>query len=95
MGKITVIGLGLEKGDITLSALNVINSGVKLIARTNLAVSYNQIKELVGEIPSLDFVYQKSRNFGGRSRNENASYFKMCSQGNASHRRQACYAVSC
>ena len=69
MGKIIAIGLGLDKEDITLKALNVIKSGVKLIARTNLAVSYNQIKELVGDVPSLDYVYQKSRNFNTLNKN--------------------------
>ncbi|MBO5713320.1 MAG: nucleoside triphosphate pyrophosphohydrolase [Clostridia bacterium] len=69
MGKITVVGLGLSKGDITLSALNVIKSGVKLIARTSLAVSYNQVTDLVGEVPSLDFVYKKSRNFDTLNKN--------------------------
>ena len=69
MGKITAIGLGLTEGDITLKAYEIIKSGAKLIARTNLAVSYEGVKKLVGDIPTLDSVYLKSRNFDTLNKN--------------------------
>lgn len=69
MYKITAIGLGNEKGDITLNAYEIIKSGVKLIVRTNLAASYNAVKDIVGNVESLDYVYEKSRNFDTLNKN--------------------------
>ena len=81
MYKITAIGLGLDENDVTLKAVEVIKSGVKLVARTNLALSYNTVKNLVGEVPSLDYCYEKSRNFDTLNKNlakEVISMAKTC-----------------
>ena len=62
MNKITVIGLGVDKKDLSSYAENIIKSGVKLIARTGLTESYKNLLTMVSDISTLDFVYEKSRN---------------------------------
>lgn len=66
MHKITVIGLGSEAKDLSLQAFEVISSHKNVIARTALTNSY---KALNKDIKSLDFIYQKSRNFDTLNKN--------------------------
>ncbi len=63
MNSLVIIGLGLKEGDLTLNGLNEINNSQKLVVRTNKTLSYNTIKDMKKEIVSLDYVYEKSRNF--------------------------------
>ncbi len=63
MNSLVIIGLGLKEGDLTLNGLNEINKSQKLVVRTNKTLSYNNIKDMGKEIVSLDYVYEKSRNF--------------------------------
>ena len=69
MSKIYVVGLGLSSDDITLKAYEIIKSGIKLVVRTKNTASYLAVKDVVGEVFSLDFVYQKSRNFDTLNKN--------------------------
>ena len=69
MNKITVIGLGVDKKDLSSYAENIIKSGVKIIARTGLTESYKNLSTMVSNISTLDFVYEKSRNFDTLNKN--------------------------
>ncbi len=63
MYDLTIIGLGIDEGDLTLNAINEIKGAQKLVVRTCCALSFNAIKNLNVEVTSLDYVYEKSRNF--------------------------------
>ena len=63
MHKLTVIGLGCDKNDITLSGLNAIKGAEKLVVRTMRTLSFDVVKDLNKEVISLDYVYEKSRSF--------------------------------
>ncbi len=69
MYKITIIGLGVDGSDLSAYAEQIIKSSVKLLARTGLTESYKNLLGLGIEIPTLDFVYQKSRNFDTLNKN--------------------------
>lgn len=60
---ITVVGLGAEKGDLTKTGEEAILAAKKVIVRTALTRSYENLKETGAESESLDFLYEKSRNF--------------------------------
>lgn len=66
---ITIIGLGVNEGDITLNALNELKSGKKIILKTELAKSANSVKSLNLKYTTLDEVYEKSRNFNNLNQN--------------------------
>ncbi len=63
MYKLTVIGLGCDENDITISALNAIKGAKTLVVRTMRTLSFNTVKNLGKEAISLDHVYEKSRSF--------------------------------
>lgn len=69
MYKITIIGLGVDGSDLSSYAEKIIKSSVKVLARTGLTESYKNLLGLGLEIPTLDFVYQKSRNFDTLNKN--------------------------
>ena len=46
MNKLTVIGLGCDESDITLSALNEIKGAKNLVVRTENTLSFNVLKTL-------------------------------------------------
>lgn len=69
MNKLTIIGLGLDDSDLTLKAYNEIKNAKNVIVRTNKAISYNVIKSLGVKAVSLDYVYEKSRNFDTLNKN--------------------------
>ena len=58
---ITVIGLGVEKGDLTKrgaeSIENAVKTGRKVLVRTANTRSYETVKEMGIEHDCLDFVY--------------------------------------
>ena len=64
---ITVIGLGVEKGDLTRRGEEVILQAVKegrpIFVRTANTRSYQTVVELGVPHTALDYVYERSRNF--------------------------------
>lgn len=70
---ITIVGLGVENGDLTLKGKNAILDGVKagrkIVVRTGNTRSYESVLELGVEHKTLDFVYEKSRSFKTLNKN--------------------------
>ena len=70
---ITIIGLGVEKGDISLRAKQLIEDGVKkgypVLVRTGKTASYQTVLDLGVEHTTLDSVYEKSRSFQTLNKN--------------------------
>ncbi len=67
--KITVVGLGVRSGDVTLRGVQAIQSGAKVIVKTALAESAGSVAELGVPYSTLDFVYEKSRSFDSLQKN--------------------------
>jgi len=70
---ITVIGLGVEKGDLTArgrsAILEAVKKGAKIAVRTGKTRSYESVLELGVEHVCLDYVYEKSRSFETLNKN--------------------------
>ncbi len=70
---ITVIGLGVERGDLSKRGENAIlegaKAGRKIIVRTEKTRSYQSVLDLGVEHSSLDSVYERSRNFATLAKN--------------------------
>ncbi len=70
---ITVIGLGVERGDISARGAKAIVEGAaagrKVVVRTANTASYQTVLDLGVEHITLDFVYEKSRTFATLSKN--------------------------
>lgn len=70
---ITVIGLGVEKGDLSKRGeaciLEAAKKGVKVVVRTANTLSYETVKELGIAHECLDYVYENSRNFATLAKN--------------------------
>ena len=70
---ITVIGLGVEKGDLTergkARILQAVKDGGKIAVRTAKVKSYQTVQELGVEHICLDGVYENSRNFATLAKN--------------------------
>ena len=70
---ITVIGLGVQKGDLTKRGEEVIleaaKAGKPILVRTANTASYQTVAELGIEHECLDRVYESSRNFGTLAKN--------------------------
>lgn len=90
---ITVVGLGVEKGDLTekgkQAILQAAKNGDKILVRTAFTHSYENVKELNVPHTCLDYVYENSRHFNALNKNlakevlqsgENAVY---CVEGSA------------
>lgn len=69
MNEITIIGLGVDGCDLSKTAESIIKSSVKTIARTGLTKSYENLSSLGKKIDTLDFIYEKSRNFDTLNKN--------------------------
>ena len=69
MNKITIIGLGFDEGDLSVKAQVIIKNHQNLIARTALTKSYIALSKINANAKSLDFVYEKSRNFDTLNKN--------------------------
>lgn len=69
MFEITVIGLGVDGCDLTSKSENLIKSSVVTVARTGLTESFKNLKALNKDIKTLDFIYEKSRNFDTLNKN--------------------------
>ena len=70
---ITVIGLGVEKGDLTergkARILQAVKDGAKIAVRTAKVKSYETVQALGVEHICLDGVYESSRNFATLAKN--------------------------
>ena len=70
---ITVIGLGVEKGDLTRRGEECILSAAKhgrpIVVRTAYTNAYQTVRELGVPHICLDTVYESSRNFATLSKN--------------------------
>ncbi len=70
---ITVIGLGVEKGDLSKRGEERISEAVRrgdsVVVRTAKTRSYQTVQELGIEHTCLDYVYENSRNFGTLAKN--------------------------
>lgn len=67
--KITLAGTGVCPGDISVRALSEAKSGKKVILRTALNETAKWLKNMGVDFSSLDFVYEKSRNFDTLAKN--------------------------
>lgn len=67
--ELTLIGLGINSGDLSFSAFEKIKSSECVIVRTELAESVKFLKEQGISYISLDDEYRKSRNFDTLSKN--------------------------
>ncbi len=67
--KIILAGIGINKGDISVSAYKAATSGRKVLLRTALTESAKGLKELGINTENLDYLYQKSRNFDTLTKN--------------------------
>ena len=70
---ITVIGLGVEKGDLSRRGEQIIvdgaKAGRKIVVRTANTLSYQTVVELGVQHSTLDCVYESSRNFATLAKN--------------------------
>jgi tetrapyrrole methylase family protein/MazG family protein len=70
---ITVIGLGVEKNDLTkrgeAALLQAVKDGRPIVVRTANTISYQTIAEMGIAHESLDYVYESSRNFATLAKN--------------------------
>lgn len=64
---ITLIGLGIREGDLTLSAERALGKADKILARTNASESFKSLKNY--NVETLDSVFEKSRNFDTLNKN--------------------------
>ncbi len=69
MYQITVIGLGVESCDLPSVAEDIIKSSVITVSRTGLTESYKNLLTFGKEIKTLDFIYEKSKNFDTLNKN--------------------------
>ena len=65
---ITVVSLGVEKGDVSVRALNALKNADRVLVRSASPVS-DALKEAGISFETLDFVYEKSRNFDTLAKN--------------------------
>ena len=70
---ITVIGLGVEKGDLTKrgeqALQEAVRAGKPILVRTANTVSYQTVAEMGVPHTCLDYVYESSRNFATLAKN--------------------------
>lgn len=64
---ITLIGLGTQEGDLTLSAKAALDGAQKIIARTKECAGFAALSAY--EVETLDGVYERSRNFDTLNKN--------------------------
>ena len=87
MNNLTLIGLGVEKGDLSLKAVELIKSAQTVVLRTKNALSSNSVEEFSNSVIYLDDVYNKSRNFDTLNKNLAKSVIKLLKTGDV------CYCV--
>lgn len=69
MHEITVIGLGANQNDLSVTAKEIIDSAKVVVLRTLLTESAKNVKSFKPSAISLDSVYEKSRNFDTLNKN--------------------------
>ena len=78
---ITVIGLGVERGDLTKRGeeeiVKAAREGRKIVVRTANTASYQTVLDLGVPHINLDTVYEKSRNFATLSKNLSKAVFEQ------------------
>lgn len=83
--KITLIGLGICKGDITLRAKEALDDATEILVRTADAESFGSLAGY--EVRTLDEIYKRSRNFDTLNRNLAAAVL------DAAKKSDVCYCV--
>lgn len=66
---ISIVGLGVEPNDLTVGAKNEITSGKTVIVKSSLFNTANSVVALGVEFITLDYIYEKSRNFDSLNKN--------------------------
>ncbi len=66
---ISIVGLGVEPNDLTIGAKNEITSGKTVIVKSSLFNTANSVAKLGVEFTTLDYIYEKSRNFDSLNKN--------------------------
>ena len=67
--KLTIVGLGIDAGDISVNAFNKLKASPCVILRTEKTSSANFLNEVGVSYTSLDYVYEKSKNFETLTKN--------------------------
>lgn len=65
--KITLIGLGIREGDLSIRAYEAINKADEIIARTKFTRSFKSLEKF--EVRTLDDIYEKSESFDDLTKN--------------------------
>jgi len=84
---ITLIGLGVESGDLSFNALKALKSASKVFLRTELVTSAKILKDENVSYISFDSYYEKSKNFNTLSKKIYSTLLKESKQGDI------CYCV--
>ena len=84
---ITIIGLGTRAGELSLRAVNCLKEARCVLVRAASLASARVLNELDVAFESLDFVYEKSRNFDTLAKNLAAEVRKRAAEGDV------CYCV--
>ena len=84
---LTIIGLGVNAGDISLNAFNHLKQAKTIVLRTESTLSASTLKSWGISYIALDYVYQKSKNFDSLTKN-------ICKEVNALLKQgDVCYLV--
>lgn len=67
--KLAIVGIGVNSGDVSFNALNLIKTADFVLVRTAQTKSWEFLKEVRSDFISLDFVYEKSRSFNTLNKN--------------------------
>lgn len=85
MYKITLIGLGIAEGDITLRAKTALDSATRILARTQYTESFKSLQ--CYDVQTLDPIFESSRNFDTLNKKLAAEVIK------AAKESDVCYCV--
>ena len=82
---ITIVGLGMEKNDLSLRGAEAIRSAKTVLLRTAQTASAESVKALGVPYASLDSVYEKSRNFDSLQKNIVAEVLRAAKEGDVAY----------
>lgn len=80
---LTLIGLGVKAGDISLDALNAIKSAEVVILKTDMTENFPFFKDNGISVITMDGIYKKSRNFDTLCRNVATEVINLSKNKNA------------
>ena len=60
---ITIVGLGIKKGDLTLNAVEALESGAKVLLRTAVTPAADYLREKGIAFTALDAVYERTEDY--------------------------------